>query len=412
MISMRMSGRLWVVMAAALVFLAPAAEAAKQKAGKASKGKSAEAKAGLVTFADSRGCKLWASESAVKRMKEIAAQGSVTWQGVCKSGFISGTGVLREEGQAAVDGRIRKFAYYYSGSADKGVRSGQWKRESFEKFSDSPKFSAGIATVEFVNGVATGAPKPVPVSSWSQYSISFSTRILAPALKEQPQSASASDGPLAIIATELPAPKITEPAVPAGVSRPAPATPATVQQEAPLPAPPVILSPAKLPEPAPVKQLEPAPAVTVVAAPVAAPAPVPTPAKPSVPEPAPAAAPAKASEPASSSIFSSVSSFTSKLVSALTPAPKPAPAPAPAPAPTPATRHRHRHLRQPPAPAPAPAPTPAPTLAPAPTPSPAPAPKAAPTPATAPAAKPSPAKPAATPVVAPPQVLPMRCRSS
>jgi hypothetical protein len=115
-------------------------------------------------------------------MKEIASQGSVTWQGVCKNGFISGTGVLREEGQTAIDGRTRKFAYFYSGSANKGVRSGQWKRESFEKFSDSPQFTAGIATVEFVNGFAVGAPKPVAVSSWS-HTRSVSARILATALK-------------------------------------------------------------------------------------------------------------------------------------------------------------------------------------------------------------------------------------
>ena len=192
-INMAMSGRLWIVMVGALVALVPAAEAARQKTGKAAKGKPAGANAGLVVFADSRGCKLWSSESAAKRMKEIASRGAVTWQGVCKSGFISGTGVLREEGQSVLDGRTKKFAHFLSGNAIRGVRTGRWKRESFEKFSDSPTFTSGIATLEFVHGAALGAPRPVAVTSWSQYSASFSTRVLAPALKEQSLAAPARD---------------------------------------------------------------------------------------------------------------------------------------------------------------------------------------------------------------------------
>ncbi|MBK7768818.1 MAG: hypothetical protein IPI44_23980 [Sulfuritalea sp.] len=140
---MAMSDRLWIVMVGALVALVPAAaDAARQKTGKAAKGKPAEAKAGLVAFTDSRGCKLWSSESAAKRMKEIASQGAVTWQGVCKSGFISGTGVLREEGQSVIGGRTKKFAHFLSGTANKGVRTGQWKRES-SKVQRQPEFHVG-----------------------------------------------------------------------------------------------------------------------------------------------------------------------------------------------------------------------------------------------------------------------------
>lgn len=317
-INMVVPGRLWIVMVGALVSLVPAAEAARQKTGKGSIGKPAEAKAGLVPFTDSRGCKLWSSESAARRIKEIASHGSVTWQGVCKNGFISGTGVLREEGQTAIGGKTKKFAHFLSGSAHKGVRTGKWKLESFEKSSDSPKFTAGIATVEFVNGLAVGAPKPIAVTSWSQYTINFSTRILAPALKEQSQSVSASDGRPVTIVSDVPSAKLEEPAVRAEVLRSSPAAPVAVQATA-LPAPPVT--------PPPAKQAEPALAATVAAAP--APAPLPAPDKASAPAPAPA--PDKAPAPATSSVFVLASELASKLASALTPAPARTSAPAPAP---------------------------------------------------------------------------------
>ena len=236
-ISMAMSGKLWIVMLGALLALAPVAGAAVQKTGKAAKGKPAPA--GLVVFADSRGCKLLSSESAVKRMKEIASIGSVTWKGVCRKGFISGSGVLREEGHTVIDGRTRKFAYYLSGTANKGVRTGRWKRETFEKFTDSPKFTAGIATVEFVNGSAVGAPKPIAVTSWSQYTTAFSTRILAPAIKEQSLAASVAETRPVAIAPDSQAATSLEPVASAGNSRPMPAAPAATQQPASLPVPPV-----------------------------------------------------------------------------------------------------------------------------------------------------------------------------
>jgi hypothetical protein len=348
---MLMSHRGWIVMVGALVALVSVAEAAGKKAGKASKGKSADAKPGLVAFTDSRGCKLWASEAAAKRMREIAAQGSVTWQGVCKKGFISGTGVLREEGQSSIDGRTRKFSNYISGTASKGIRNGQWKRESFEKFSDSKKFTAGIATVEFVNGFAVGALKPVPIKSWSQYSINFSTRILAPALEAQPQSASASDSRLALAATEALPVKAADPVVPADIAQTAPAAPATLQRSASLSAPPVTTPPAKQPEPVPTVTVAAAPAPAPVPVPVNTPAPAPTPVPTPAPAPVPAPAPnptptptsapataAKEPAPAIPSIFSMASAFASRLTAALTPAPISAPAPATAPSPAPAAK--------------------------------------------------------------------------
>lgn len=234
-IRMVMSGKLLIMMLCALLALVPVAEAARQKTGKAAKGKPAQANMGLVAFADSRGCKLLSSEAAVKRMKEIASLGSVTWKGVCRKGFISGSGVLREEGHTVMDGRTRKFAYYLSGTANKGVRAGRWKRETFEKFTDSPNFTTDIATVEFVNGSAVGAPKPMAVTSWSQYTIPFSTRILAPAIKEQSLAASAAETRPAAIAPGSPAAKTVEPVASAGISRPSPAAPAATQQAASFP---------------------------------------------------------------------------------------------------------------------------------------------------------------------------------
>ncbi len=300
---MAMSGRLWIVMVGALVALVPAADAAKQNARKAAKGKPAEAKAGLVVFTDSRGCKLWSSESAAKRMKEIASQGAVTWQGICKKGFISGPGVLREEGQSVIDGRTKKFAQFLSGTANKGVRIGQWKRESFEKFSDSPKFTSGIATLEFVHGSALGAPKPVAVTSWSQYSVNFSTRILTPALKEQSLAAPARETRSSEVLADSPPSKRVEPVASPETPAPSPAAPPMAQQQpASLAVPPVT--------PPPVKPAESAPVAMVATDPAAAPAKAP------------------ASESATSSGFSLASALKSALASVLGQAPAPTPAPA------------------------------------------------------------------------------------
>ena len=127
----------------------------------------------LVTFVEGKGCKLLGSEAAVARLQEIAAQGSVVWQGRCKGGFIDGKGVLREEGSVSVDGKTRKYAYFLSGVARKGLRQGRWTRETYERFADSAKFFTSAATVSFTAGVAKGRPKLTPIRSIDQLTPAF-----------------------------------------------------------------------------------------------------------------------------------------------------------------------------------------------------------------------------------------------
>lgn len=315
---------------------------APRPAARVSKDVVTEAKSGLVVFADSRGCKLWTSEPEARRRTRIASHGAVTWLGFCKNGFISGAGVLREEGEAAIGGRSIRFAYFLTGSANKGFNTGQWRRESFEKYSDSPTFTAGIATLDFVDGISVGAPTPVAVTSWSQYSIGFSTRILAPALGEHSQSASASDSqPIAMaadssvakpVAPIIPPPKVMAPA-------PTPAPPAPPQAVTTLPAPPpTVTQPLAKPD---------APTPPAVAAVIQASAPAPNPT--SVPATAPLPAKAPASGSATSSIFS-FSALSSALSSMLGPAPAPkaaavaAPKSAPTPLPAPASNRELVHV--------------------------------------------------------------------
>lgn len=206
-----MSGRVWMLLVGALVALVPVAEAKVCKAGKDAHGASrcretaaarstaapkhkvaktsrgkvagAAARAGLFEFVEARGCKLLAQESAVRRMREIDAVGSVTWEGKCLHGLISGAGVLREEGVSVEGGRSKRFAYYFSGTAQKGRRTGRWTRETFDRFLDSPKSWTSLATLEFVDGVGNGAPRPVPVRGMDQHGETFRTRVLEPALR-------------------------------------------------------------------------------------------------------------------------------------------------------------------------------------------------------------------------------------
>lgn len=137
----------------------------------------------LVDFVDSNGCRLRVSGASAKRLKEIAAQGSVTWDGACKDGLIAGNGVLRQEGTLETEGKKKKFAYYLSGNAKNGVRSGKWKRETFDMFIGSPKYWTSAATINYVDGDAKGPPKPFPVRSQNQLSPSF-RKLLAEANRE------------------------------------------------------------------------------------------------------------------------------------------------------------------------------------------------------------------------------------
>ncbi len=127
----------------------------------------------LVPFADQNGCKLFATDSIVKRLHEMAAVGTVTWDGQCKGGLIEGKGVLREEGSLAEGNKTRKFAYFFSGAAHKGLREGVWQRETFERFVDSPRFYTSAAVVEFTHGVVTGKLRLLTITKLDQLSPAF-----------------------------------------------------------------------------------------------------------------------------------------------------------------------------------------------------------------------------------------------
>ena len=134
---------------------------------------SAYAQPKLVMFADANGCKLLGTAGTVKRLHEIAAQGSVTWEGQCKGGLIDGEGVLRQEGALTIDGRTRKYAYFFSGIARNGLRQGNWQRETFDRFAGSQTFYTSAATLEFSDGVAGGSPALFTVGSLDQLTPRF-----------------------------------------------------------------------------------------------------------------------------------------------------------------------------------------------------------------------------------------------
>lgn len=400
---MRILGRMLVVLAGGLIALLPTADAATCKGGKhadssgrckatpakkastkakvGKKAKTAAAaseKGALYVFVESGGCRILASESSVRRMQEIAVGGSVTWDGRCAEGLISGTGVLRQEGVFIEGGRSKHFAYYYSGRAKNGVRTGQWTRESLERFDDSVRSWTSLARVEFVNGVAKGAPKPIPVRGADQHTSSFTTRVLDPEAKRAqtvaettPPAADADALRLraaANVATVVPAvaPAVAATAPPVTVPKPSASAPPTPPKPD-LPANVTAASPTVVPA---------APKASAVAPSPSAAAPATT-----VP-PQPVTAPSVAAPP--------------KLVASL-PTPTPAVAPAPTPVPADATKAL-----------PAPAPIPQALVPPAPPGVPKPAPPAivagppAPEPGAvkAAAAKPAPAAP--SPTVVPP----------
>ncbi len=156
----------------------------------------------LVTFVEGRGCKLLGSEAAVARLQEIAAQGAVVWQGRCKSGFIDGRGVLREEGSVSVDGRTRHYAYFLTGIARKGLRQGRWTRETFERFVDSAKFYTSAATVVFAAGIAKGRPRLTPIRGVEQLTPAFRQFVIDARREATPANAAlqkpdAGDAPVA-----------------------------------------------------------------------------------------------------------------------------------------------------------------------------------------------------------------------
>lgn len=327
---------------------------AKAKAGKktrtAATAATAPDKGPLYVFVESGGCRILATKSSVQRMQEIAVGGSVTWDGRCTEGLISGTGVVRQEGVFIEGGRSRHFAYYCSGRAKNGVRTGPWTRETMERFDDSVRSWTSLARVEFVNGVAKGAPKPVPVRGAVQHSKRFKTRVLDPeakraqaiaeatppaadvdALSLRAAAAVAVPSPAALPATPkpsiaAPAPPTPAPASPAA-ERPV-ATPATVappRVTISIPTPPPAVAPAPTPAPLAVIKTPPSapiPQASVPPAPTIAP-------KPAVPATV-AAAPAPVPEPVKAS---AVKTAPAPVAPAPTPAPAAVPKPPPAPAP-------------------------------------------------------------------------------
>ncbi len=368
---MRMLGKMLVVLTCGLITLLPVADAATCKGGKradsagrckatpakkastkakAKAGKKAKAataapsdKGALYVFVESGGCRILATESSVSRMQEIAVGGSVTWDGRCSEGLISGPGVLRQEGVFIEGGRSKHFAYYYSGRAKNGVRTGPWTRESLERFDDSVRSWTSLARVEFVNGVARGAPRPIPVRGADQHSKSFTTRVLDPEAKRAqaaaeplPQSPGADAVNLkaaTAVATVAPpvAPAPTLVPTPSPTSIPAPPKATAVAPAALAVAPATTVAPRPVAAPAnetPPKVSAPLPAAPLAAAP--APTPVPaaiTKAPPPVPVP-PASAPPASAPPAQPVPAKPIAPA---VVAAASPASTPTPAPAPAP---------------------------------------------------------------------------------
>jgi F5/8 type C domain len=127
----------------------------------------------LAVFVESGGCKLYGTEVVVKRLREIAREGGVVWEGQCKRGLIEGRGVLREEGTQTRDGQVMKYVYFFSGSARQGLREGRWRRESFERAADSPRFYTAASTLEFHGGVAKGKPRLLKPGSLAELTPAF-----------------------------------------------------------------------------------------------------------------------------------------------------------------------------------------------------------------------------------------------
>ena len=133
----------------------------------------AQAAVALHEFAETGGCRVRGSPESIARLKEIAAEGSVTWDGKCTGGYIGGAGVLRHQGVTKANDRARRYVFYFSGSAKAGVRVGTWSRETFNMFEDSSKYWTSLATINYVDGLAKGAPKLRDVRSNADFSAPF-----------------------------------------------------------------------------------------------------------------------------------------------------------------------------------------------------------------------------------------------
>ena len=258
----------------------------------------------LHEFTEAGGCKLRGSPTSVARQKEIAARGLVAWDGRCVGGYIDGPGTLRHQGTDMDNGRARRFAFYLTGVARAGLRTGEWRRESYNRFEDSPKYWTSMATLNYVGGVARGAAKFRPVRDNADFSPPFRQllvaldRELATAGAAPPAAERASAPPAAAATPPAPAPATsTVPLAPppAGAATPPPPArppspavavapaPAAPSPAAPTPAPP----PPATPSPVARSPAAPAPAAPtpVAASPVAASPAAPSPAVPTAPTP-------------------------------------------------------------------------------------------------------------------------------
>ena len=205
----------------------------------------------LVAFAESRGCRVIGSAASVARLNEIAAQGSVTWDGRCDNGLIDGPGALRHQGVVRENERDRRYAFYLTGTAAAGKRQGTWLRETFNMFEDSAKYWTSLATIIYVEGISRGSPKLLTVRSDADFTPAFrqllaeTDRRLA-TVQVKPDQPGASRPDAASIAPPVRAavPAHSPSAPPVGLSPPAPAAP-PVALSPPSPAPPPAPVPAR-----------------------------------------------------------------------------------------------------------------------------------------------------------------------
>ena len=256
----------------------------------------------LVEFREARGCRMRGSAQSVERMKEIASQGSVTWDGACRNGWIDGPGVLRHEGRVLDNGRMRRYAFFFTGVADNGVRRGQWRRESMNMFEDSSRYWTALAVISYTDGVSRGSPRNVVVRSDAEFGAPFramlatvdrelAQRAAAPAAEAKVAEVAPAPAPPAPVPPATPAPAVAPAAVIAPVTVAAPAAAAPASAAAPVPTASASTPAASAAPAAP-------PATVVTPAPAVAPTPPPAPvARPA--QAAPAVKNAPSSPPAS-----------------------------------------------------------------------------------------------------------------
>ena len=186
----------------------------------------------LTVFVEAGGCKLYGTEAAIQRLRRVAREGRVHWEGRCKQGLIEGPGVLREEGTQTRDGRTVKYVYFYSGSARQGLRVGRWQRERFERAAGSPRFYTAASTQEFHGGVAKGKPRLLTLGGLAELTPAFRQLVINAQQEAVPAnaalrytapiqaqaSASAASTPPALVAPSPPAATAAKSAAPSVTS--------------------------------------------------------------------------------------------------------------------------------------------------------------------------------------------------